>query len=157
TPRTVTTTAPNPDTISAATATPDSGRYPGASVRASGRRTFDKSAIGGSPLRPGAGLVVGDVAERVEVRGFGLVGLAGLQVAFQVQIDLVLQDFLHDDRHPVPTLDFYERFGPRVQCDHSLLNQGRQLEAAAHLVHDPLFFQFIEHRLSSETDRRRSR
>src|SRR5262245_27912186 len=109
-PRIVTTTAPNAETITAATARLDSGRYPGASGGASGRTALDKSAIGGSPHRPGRTLIVGNVAERIEVRGFGLVRLAGFQVAFQVQIDLVLQDFLHDDRHPVPALDFYERF-----------------------------------------------
>ena len=96
-------TAPNPETSNAPTASADGDdRQPPRPGGVPGESTFGVSAMFGIPLpRQAAGSVVGGRAQGVEVRGLRLVRLAGLQVAFQVQIDLVLQDFLHDDSHLV--------------------------------------------------------
>src|SRR5262249_35383961 len=73
---------------------------------------------------PGAD-VGGDVAE---VRAAG--GVAGGQAARLhragvVQVNLVLQNLLDDDRHLVAVAYFYERTGALVQHHHALLDQRR--------------------------------
>ena len=49
------------------------------------------------------------------------------------------------NRHLVAASNFDQRSGARVQGNHPFLNQGRELEAAAHLVDNRLFFQFVKH------------
>src|SRR5437870_10135964 len=66
----------------------------------------------------------------------------------RVEVDLVLQDFLNHDRQLVGLVaaaHVHQRPAAGVEHDHALLDQRGQLEAAAHLVDDPLFLQFVEH------------
>lgn len=76
---------------------------------------------------------------------FGMYG----EFAGGVEEDLVLDDLLDHDFHRVLGLHFNQRAGAPVECNQPLLDQCRQLEAPPDLVDDPLFFQFVEHRVQS--------
>ena len=56
-----------------------------------------------------------------------------------VQVDLVLDDFLQHDLHLVLRAGIHERPAAGVQLNEPLLDEGRQLKAAADLVDDSLF------------------
>src|SRR4051794_36537827 len=66
-----------------------------------------------------------------------------------VDRDLVLEDFLDDDLevgHVAGALD--ERAGAVHQLEHALLDQRRQLEPPANLVHDFVALQCFDHWVS---------
>src|SRR5262245_57656826 len=91
--------------------------------------------------------VGGDVAEHGPAGGVAGKQGARLDLARGVEVDLVLEDLADDDRHLVLVVAAYldQRPGPRVQHDHALLDQRRELEAPPDLVDDLLFLQLIVH------------
>src|SRR6188474_2866749 len=90
----------------------------------------------------------GLVAE-IELDAFA--GADDADVTGEVEHDLVLEDFLEHDLEVVLEGGFHQGTAAALQLQEALLDQGRQLEASAHLVHDLFFFELFEHETPSIT------
>src|SRR5262249_26804038 len=88
---------------------------------------------------------VGHVAEHSSANRVPGAGAARLELPGQIEVDLVLQDFLDHDRQLVITTDLDQRASAFLQSLQSLLNQRGQLKATTHLVDNGFFLQFIQH------------
>ena len=66
-----------------------------------------------------------------------------------IQVDLVLHDFLENDGHLVVRVQVHQRPAAGVQLHEPFLNQGREFEPPANLVHNHFLFQFVQHRAYS--------
>src|SRR5450432_2990675 len=62
-----------------------------------------------------------------------------------VEVDFVLQNFLHDNLHLVFAGDIHQRPSARVERDHPLLDQRGEFESPSHFVDNSFFFERLDH------------